>query len=771
MAARSFPLTAAVAIFACGFVILAWPWLSGAVTIPWDAKSQFYPQQVFLARALAQGQSPSWTPNIFAGWPQIADPQSLIFSPLHFLLAAVAATPSFRQFDAVSFAALFLGCLGMILIFRERGWHVAGALVAALAFAFGGSCAWRLQHIGQIMSVAYLPLALWLLMRALERGSWITGVAAGLVAGIIALGRDQVALLSLYVLAGLVVAHVATAARPHERRRAIWKPLVGGSLAGALVIAIPLLMTALLAADSNRPEIDYVGAGRGSLHPAHLLTFAFADLYAAGDPAIPYWGPSSFPWGFTGLFLAQNMGQLYAGALPLVAIVGVGLARGDLWARDIRYFTIAALLVLFYALGWYTPVFGVFYAVLPGTSLFRRPADATFVLGALAALLAGYCVHRLLSNARIGRSTHWMLAGATAAAVLAAGISVAVWKDKIQVAVSPLLFGVAWLLGAVAVLIVAYQLRHRPVVVALLLSAFMTADLAWNNAPNESTGLPPAHYEALRLGTENETVALLKNRLAATAGSDRRDRVEFSGIGYHWPNLGLVHDLAHVFAQNPLRLKDFARATGIGDTVAIPEQRTFAPLFPSYRSAFADLLGLRFIATGVPIEQIDSSLTPGDLNFVARTADAYVYENPRALPRVTLVTKWQQVDFEALLRSGWPDFDPRRTVLLERPPVQTLRVSPQAGGTARILRYENAEVVIEVDAPGGGLLVLNDVWHPWWFATVDAAPVELLKANVLFRAVTVPPGRHVVKFEFRALTGSFNQLARKLAELINVARR
>ena len=34
------------------------------------------------------GQSPFWTPNVFAGWPQIADPQSLIFSPLHLLLAA-----------------------------------------------------------------------------------------------------------------------------------------------------------------------------------------------------------------------------------------------------------------------------------------------------------------------------------------------------------------------------------------------------------------------------------------------------------------------------------------------------------------------------------------------------------------------------------------------------------------------------------------------------------------------------------------------------------
>ena len=37
------------------------------------------------------------------------------------------------------------------------------------------------------------------------------------------------------------------------------------------------------------------------------------------------------------------------------------------------------------------------------------------------------------------------------------------------------------------------------------------------------------------------------------------------------------------------------------------------------------------------LEQIDSSLKPGDLELIARTKDAYIYENPRALPRVMLL--------------------------------------------------------------------------------------------------------------------------------------
>ena len=173
-----FPLAGAFGLYTVAFLALAWPWLSGAVEIPYDAASQFYPQLAFLARSLATGQSPFWTPNIFAGWPQIADPQSLIFSPLHFIVALLVPKPSPWLADVLVFVLLYAGGAGVILFFRDRGWHVGGALVAALAFSFGGSAASRIQHIGQIESLVFLPLALWMLARALERSSWRAGAGA-----------------------------------------------------------------------------------------------------------------------------------------------------------------------------------------------------------------------------------------------------------------------------------------------------------------------------------------------------------------------------------------------------------------------------------------------------------------------------------------------------------------------------------------------------------------------------------------------------------------
>jgi hypothetical protein len=771
---RDRPFPPWIALYAAAFAFLSWPWLSGAVTIPWDAKAQFQPEMQFLASSLARGDSPLWTPNVFAGWPQIADPQSLIFSPLHLALAWFNPAPSFRAVDAVTFAYLFIGGLGLMLFFHDRGWHPGGAAIAAVIFAFGGSAASRLQHTGEIVSLSYVPVALWLLARTLNAASVRWGLATGVVIALLVIGRDQVALIGLYVIALYVVAWWLDGA---GRLARVWRtmlPLALCVLTAAVIAAVPVALAALLAAESNRPVVGLEAAGRGSLHPALLLMLVVSDLFGAADPNVVFWGPPSPGWRermpATGLFLAQNVGQIYCGILAMILIAG-GLARGLLWRRDIRFFAAMLVLALLYALGWYTPAFRVMYDLLPGVDLFRRPADATFIVGLLIAITSGYLVHRLLVVPRPAVPSAPLRWTTIEAALMAVPIVIAVavaWAaGRLNDALAPVATAIAF--AAAGIALVALVRRLAPVgpqAMAVLLGAFVVFDLAWNNGPDESTGLPPSLYEALKPDGNDETVALLKAKLAATAGPDRRDRVELIGVAYHWPDVALAQGFDHLFGHNPLRLRDFARATGVGDTVATPQQRAFAPLFPSYRSVMANLCGVRFIATGVPVEQIDRALAPGDLAFVARTKDAYVYENPRALPRVMVVPDWQTADFDALLRTGWPDdVDPRRTVLLEEPP----QAPPRAGdakavaGAARILRYGNTAIEVEAEAPDGGFLVLNDAWHPWWRVEVDGRPSRILRANVLFRAVPLRPGVHRVRFTFEPLAGAWEEMRERIS--------
>lgn len=751
-------------MFFCAWTVLSWPWLSGSVTIPYDAKAHFHAQIQFLANAIHTGQSPFWSPNVFAGSPHIADPQSLIFSPA-ILLALFNQAPSFQAVDAFILLHLCAGGLATMLFFREKGWHPGGALVAGIVFAFGASAAWRIQHVGQIISLSYFPIVLWLTVRALNRGTIKAGILAGIAAGLMMVEPNQVALMGAYLLVAYVADRWIQGGR--SGFAASIRPLAAASVAGLAVIALPLIWTMLFASITTRPAIDFAEAARGSLHPASLLTAWVSDLFGASDPKVDFWGPYSSSWDANDLFLSQNMGQLYMGSLAALVLLIPGLSRGWLWERKARALSIMALVCILFALGRYTPVFYVAFKLLPGIDAFRRPADATFLIGVLCAVLAGYVVHRCLIEPefRLVRREWIALAGLI---TVLGGLSLftAGSAGHKADAIKPLLTSLGWLCAALGVLWLARKVQPHQAVLAMgLVVSSVTADLAMNNGPNDSTALPPEAYDILRVDTRNETVAMLKKVSVRIPGSPRRDRVELLGLGFDWPNCGMIHGFEHTLGYNPLRLAEFSDAVGTRDTIAGPDQRKFTALFPSYRSHLANMIGLRYIASSVPVAQIDKKLRAGDLKLLALTKEGYIYENTNALPRAMFVGGWQVADFDTLRSTGnWPEFDPRKTVLLESEPNDmTPQIADEMPVTIRMPIYRNTEIEIEVETANAGFVVLNDVWHPWWAAQVNGVETEILKANVIFRAVQVPSGKSTIKFSFRPVEGAIAELREKVS--------
>lgn len=762
--APSWPYLGPAATFTMFWIAFAWPWLSGKLTIPWDGKAHFAPQVQFMAASFGRGEWPWWTPNVFAGHPQIADPQSMLFSPPFIILALLDSAPSPWSIDCVALLALLAAGLGVLWLARDFGWHWAGALIAALGFAFGAAMAWRLQHFGQVMSLAYLPFTLVFLHRALVRPSVGYGALAGLFAAFIVLGRDQVGLLSVYLLAGYAITLILAADDRWSRLRGAVLPLGAGALVAAVLVTIPILLTLALAQHSNRPSIAYSDAGAGSLHPALMITALAPHLFGAAGEMRDYWGPPSFYWEGTGLYLAQNMGVVYIGALSLLLLV-IGVLRGLFTGRGIRFFAVAWLFLLLYALGWYTPVFRGMYEMLPGVSFYRRPADAVFLIGAVGGLLAGYAAHRMLlenpSSLPLSRALT-ISVGIALALLFALAVAFAAVLGRLEQALLPLFSAALWLAVAGTALYLALWLAPiRPILAGGLLVAATAGDLILNNGPNGASALPTATLAMLQPDRRDKTISTLKSLVARGDGPERRDRIEMVGLGYHWPNTPLTHDLHSTLGANPVRLRTYVRATGAGDTVAEGGQRAFPPLFPSYRSPLANLLGLRFIATRDPIEKIDKSLPPDTFKLVARTQKARIYENAAALPRVLFAPRAKIVDFDKIIETGrWPTTDFSSTVLLEQmdgAQQMHLQRTPRPGKIA-ITSYRNTAVEIKVDSPDGGWAILNDVWHPWWRAEIDGRPAPIHKANVIFRAVFVPPGPRDVRFIFRPLAGAWHDL-------------
>ena len=738
-----------------GWAVLSFPWLSGHYAIPWDAKAHFLPQLQFLASSLDKGESPCWTPFVFSGHPQIADPQSLIFSPPYLLLAALDAKPTAWTADATLLAMILCAAAAMMLWLADKGWHPAAALVATLSFAFGAAMAWRIQHVGQVLSLSYLPIVLLLLDRALDRRSILYGVGAGVAAAALVLGRDQVALLAIYFLIGHVASHILSAPGRIAAIRVAMPPLVGAAFTGVVLIGVPILLTLLVAQSSNRPVIDLEGAGRGSLHPALFLTAFAPDIFGSSGRMDHYWGPPSTVWSGTGLYIAQNMGQLYIGALPLLALI-LAAVTGIIADRKIRFVSFALAVAIVYALGWYTPIFATMHAYVPGVDLYRRPTDAVFLVGFLTSVLSGYALHHLLTDWTIAPK-RWQtaLAGLIVIAAFLALPALAINFGELQNAWPEIAVPAAIFLLSAATLHGAITRNLNAGMTVLLFAVLLTGDLAWSNGPGGATALPPQNFEVLDPSTRNETMRLLRDLTTKSQSATRRDRIELVGFGFHWPNASLTHGLENTLGYNPVRLQLYTRATGAEDHAGLPEQRKFSSLFPSYRSKLADLLGLRYIATSIPVEEIDKRIKPDDLDLIARTADGFIYENPRAMPRVLFANAALRSDFARILESGnWPDVDVGSTVLLETESQPTAR----RPGEARLVAYHNTSVAIETTSPDGGWIVLNDIWQPWWFATVDGRDETVLKANVLFRAVAVPPGRHTIRFTFEPIRGALKEL-------------
>ena len=153
------------------------------------------------------------------------------------------------------------------------------------------------------------------------------------------LGRDQVALLEVYVLAGFVLWHWLDGDGRAARLRASIKPLIAGGIAGAFIVAVPVLLTELLALNSNRPGVQLTSRPGAARCTGRICSrSSFADLFGAMDPKVDFWGAGGFAWnerfGMADLFLAQNMGLLYSGALVAVHARRRRRARRAVVARD-----------------------------------------------------------------------------------------------------------------------------------------------------------------------------------------------------------------------------------------------------------------------------------------------------------------------------------------------------------------------------------------------------------------------------------------------------
>ncbi|MBI1867558.1 MAG: hypothetical protein HYS06_04590 [Methylocystis sp.] len=756
----------AFAALAAFMALAAALWITNGAVVPWDSKNHFYPMFRFLGDALRRGEIPLWNPYHFAGYPSVADPQSLIFTPTFFLFALIAPTASMQMFDGVVLLHLLMGGAGVLGLARRRGFEPAAAVLSGLIFMLGGVAASRLQHTGMIVSYSFFPLALWMLDVMLERPRLLNAALFAILAALMALGRDQVAYLFCLVLIGRIIHAAFASRRPLGYLKERWAVLFASSAGAAAILAVPVLLTMQFLADSNRPGIAFGVAAAGSLAPINFVTMLAPDIFGSLDSAYHYWGP-----GYDTMAEAdwtdRAVDYLFIGTAPVVLGLWHGLAGGRAFARDMRFVLYMLIAALVYTLGRWTPLFAPIYDFFPGVSLYRRPADAAFVLNAGFALISGYLLHRFVAHGlprpfqRLPyplAPTLAIAAGAVAASLLAAGFVFSFETGHARQAAPAIALAIACA-GAVVVVLMVGERNNRRRLAAAVLAAATAGELLWRNAADPLNAEPAARYSIFDGPAAPETAALaaLRKDISARAANGERPRVEILGLPGGWQNASMTLGLEDTIGYNPLRISDYERAVGPGENAVDPNLRHYPGTFRGYKSKLASLLGLDYLVLDRPLARLPRHVPRPSATLIFSSDRIYVYKLGRAAPRAYFASRVIGVDSEAAIADdAMPDFDRTREALVDQAAMPSLEPSlsdpsREAASDARvaIATYEDDHVVIDLATDRAGLLVLHDLYYPGWEAQIDGEPAPMVKANILFRGVETPAGRHKIEFVFR----------------------
>jgi hypothetical protein len=742
---------------ACGLIVGIWlfaasRWIVTDTVVPWDSKNQFYVFFRFLASSIHTGVSPFWNPYHYGGHPSVADPQSLIFAPLFVLWALFDPTPSLRAFDLIVFTHILIGGLAMAAIGWRAAWPLPAIVLAAVLFMFGGVAAGRLQHTGMIIAYGLFPPTLLLLQLALERRSLVSAVGCAVVASALALGRNQVSMLLCFTLAAIVVSEIVTAERPLRYLRERAAVLITIAVIGFALCAVPFLLTMQFAALSNRPSLTLEIALKGSLYPAHLAQLMVANVYGVQDY---FWGPGPSTVPETA-YTDDSFNYMFVGFVPIVLLLWLGIVGGGVFRRGRILITTIAVVALLYAFGRYTPLFPLAFEWVPGVDKFRRPVDANFVLIAAFALICG---HLLSDYVRAGLPRLRIVASAALASGVAALLAWAVIFSARQgygmEAFTAVLQAVAIASVAIAILAFACTPRAR-IIAASVVVLIATGDLMWWNIGFRLNAEPRVGYTVLDRPkpADEKVIDLIERLVRERQAQGERPRIEIIGMGGPWQNLAVVRGLEATNGYNPLRIGFYDRLVRPGEGNWVLELRDFPASFDNYDCALARALGLEFVVLNRPIEQVPHLARRPVSDVLQAGPDVWIYRLRNPAPRIKFSRRVQIADADGIGANGQLLVSPSPDRVLIDDDTLPSRSYPAetSAGRARIVSWRADWVEIEAESDLGGVLALHDIYYPGWIAEIDGGRVPILRADVLFRGVEVPAGRHRIVFRFAPFT-------------------
>jgi hypothetical protein len=775
-----------------------------------DVPLYYYPYATYAISRLSEGEFPLWNPYILTGAPFFATAQAAVLEPVN-LLTFLAGPHGYWTWAALLHMTMlgfttfgFVRALGRSLAAGVAAGVVmmaCGFVTVWLNYTVVATLAWTPAIFWTTTRLLQTGRVVWMAGAALCMGGLLLGghpetqFLVGLMWGAYSLYSVAVArregparkdivsesLRSEPSAAQRLKSRATEEGSPPTRTRLV--QVDTSPRRGTLLSSSPRLQSLGGEGQVFRPFLKQIGLLAGAallgLAIAAVQTFTFLDLLLSSSAISERASPlAPFDLGQTILRLAVLFFPNFSGTplrdnywvsgawtnfneqtgyIGLLAVALAGLGAAYWWRRDrlVPFFGVMVVLAVLFAIrapGFHLiralPVFNVGHGV-----------RWVIVLSFFGAVLAGYGVDALLAmraRSKEGRNAWLWLAGASFVALgtlltIYIGIRYANWDQAWQPLIShvkmaflfnPTRMTMYWpaaFLAAGAAATLAWWRGWIPgKALAALLVLLMYADLwAFGSQYN-----PVIAAEAVYPPTE--TISYAQENL----GHDR-----FVGAaGMMWPNTPMLFSLRDLRGYEDVVDQPFAALFGTFKKALDPAPRKDLE-FTASENRLLQLAGVRYIITPrKPRVNGDAGHFRPVMEEASDRAIVATYEMISTLPRAYIVFNGRvapdlQTATNMLLD---PQHDPRQAVVLigETEPLRGPALDAPAT-PVRWIRDAPEETTLEVTLPAPGYLVLSDNYANGWEASVDGNPTPILRANVVFRAVSVPSGTHTVSFVYR----------------------
>jgi hypothetical protein len=684
-----------------------------------DAESvnQGYAWLIFCINQLRRGALPIWDPYVHGGRSFVGEMQTSGFSPFNLLLALIPFDRHGLLWPQVyhAYVALlhFLGALFMYALARYLRLSRFASLIAAICFSLTGYVS-RLPWPDMIQSAILLPLVFLFLLRSLNelgirpRRAVLNAAFSGLMIGLSVLGgRIHVVMMQGFVVVSAVAFHIWSHRDRTDRHRSPEFNWRGGLLITGVVIAFALGSGAI----QLLPSMEYSprvirGLGAHSIAAESVIPYAYlSDHFLA-------------PFGFVSLLIPfafnGNLGPgehfvPYIGVFPLLLCV-VGIWKGWQYCWT-RYLFLLALLSLMYAMGPFSGLHGVLYALVPRLWEMREASRLLYLTGFGMALLAGIGADRLLDSAA-QQDTWQPLRRVFTWVAIAASVFLGV----------PAIFNRPdlnyWIALSIVLILLSYGLfryiiaGHRSSAIKLVVLALIIVDVT------------PFDWTARNTTELNETGGNYWRRLAGAS-----DAVQFLR---KQPGFFRVHI-------------DGPEPPNIGDSYSV---------FTTGGAGITDVYNFGRIRRRLDLYRAEYIMKPAasaDPEPVFSDANWKIFRNPNVYPYGWIV---HRVDVEPSKEKAFQYVSDPKTDLHDHAVVSTpLQEKLDSAFTGEpegveIREYDSNRIRLSVIAHGRGLLVLSENFYPGWHARVNGQATQVHEVDGALRGVTVPGGKSEVELRY-----------------------